>query len=189
MGILFGKLWERLFGDEQVKICIVGLDNAGKTTTLYKLHLGEVVETQPTIGSNVEEVNYKNIKMQMWDLGGQESLRATWQIYFSNSQGIILVVDSTDRQRISIVKEELFRILECMELKGASILVFANKQDVKGAMSATEVSKALNLQAIKSHDWHIQACSALTGDGLMPGMDWLTERIQNRSSASSNSGH
>lgn len=149
----------------------------------FNRHLGEIVETQPTIGSNVEEVNYKNIKMQMWDLGGQSSLRATWQIYFSNSQGIILVVDSTDRNRISIVKEELFRILECAELKGASILVFANKQDVKGAMSATEVSKALNLQNIKSHDWHIQSCCALTGDGLAPGMDWLTERISSHKSS------
>lgn len=147
----------------------------------FKRHLGEIVETQPTIGSNVEEVNYKNIKMQMWDLGGQESLRATWSIYFAHSQAVILVVDSTDRNRISIVREELFKILECMELKGASILVFANKQDVKGAMSSAEVSKSLNLQNIKSHDWHIQACCALTGDGLEQGMNWLVERIKSGS--------
>ncbi|KAL9642137.1 hypothetical protein ABK040_007142 [Willaertia magna] len=180
MGILFTKLWEKLMGEQQVKICIVGLDNAGKTTTLYKLHLGETVETQPTIGSNVEEVVYNNIKLQMWDLAGQESSRNSWNIYFSNSQAIILVVDSTDRKRINIVKEELFKMLDNLELKGACILVFANKQDIKGAMTASEVSKALNLQLIKSHDWHIQSCCALTSEGLVDGMNWLVERIKQR---------
>ena len=63
---------------------IVGLDNAGKTTILYQLIMHEVVQTSPTIGSNVEEVTYKNIHFVMWDLGGQQSLRQTWTTYFMN---------------------------------------------------------------------------------------------------------
>eukprot|EP00761_Pharyngomonas_kirbyi_P014965 gb/GECH01014996.1/.p1 GENE.gb/GECH01014996.1/~~gb/GECH01014996.1/.p1 ORF type:complete len:180 (+),score=35.27 gb/GECH01014996.1/:1-540(+) len=178
MGVLFTKLFSKLFGDTQVKIIIVGLDNAGKTTTLYKLHLGEVVATQPTIGSNVEEVNYKNIKFQVWDLGGQESLRPTWNLYFANTQALILMVDSTDRDRMGIVKEELFNILTKQDLNNTKILVMANKQDKKNAMSAPEISKLLNLSKIQGHDWHIQGTCALTGDGLHEGLDWLVTRLK-----------
>jgi len=74
MGILLAKLWN-LFGNEEHKICLVGLDNAGKTTILYQFLMNEVVHTSPTIGSNVEEVVWNNIHFIMWDLGGQESLR------------------------------------------------------------------------------------------------------------------
>lgn len=68
------------------KIVIVGLDNAGKTTILYQFLMNEVVHTSPTIGSNVEEVVWKNIHFIMWDLGGQQSLRAAWSTYYSNTE-------------------------------------------------------------------------------------------------------
>jgi ADP-ribosylation factor-like protein 5B len=125
----------------------------------------------------VEEVVYKNIRFQMWDLGGQESLRSSWAVYYVNTQAVIMVVDSTDRSRIHIVRDELVKILTQQDLSKSAILVFANKQDLKGAMSAAEVSKALNLHLVKDHDWHIQACCALTGAGLMQGMDWLVDKI------------
>ena len=80
-------------------------------------------------------------------------------------QFVILVVDSTDRDRLSITKEELHKMMGHDELSKANILVFANKQDVKGCLSAAEISKLLNLQSIRSHGWHIQACCALTGEG------------------------
>eukprot|EP01027_Heterolobosea_sp_BB2_P010835 GEZU01015844.1.p1 GENE.GEZU01015844.1~~GEZU01015844.1.p1 ORF type:complete len:222 (-),score=42.71 GEZU01015844.1:43-708(-) len=177
MGVYFSKLWSKLFGEHEVKIIIVGLNNAGKTTTLYKLHLGEVVETQPTIGSNVEEVQHKNVRFQVWDLGGQESLRPTWSVYYVNTQAVIMVVDSTDRERIHIVKEELFRLLTHEDLKNVKLLVFANKQDLKEAMPPAEISQKLGLHNIKDNDWHIQACCALTGQGLYDGLDWIVERL------------
>ena len=80
-------------------------------------------------------------------------------------QFIILVIDSTDRDRLSITKEELYRILAHEELSRAALLVYANKQDVKGAMSPSEISRLLNLTCIKKHKWQIQACCALTGEG------------------------
>lgn len=112
MGAFLSLLWDRVFGAEELKVCIIGLDNAGKTTLLYQMHLGEVVATQPTIGSNVELVEHKNVKLQAWDLGGQEQLRTTWKAYFLGANAVILVVDSTDRARIKICKQELHRALE-----------------------------------------------------------------------------
>ena len=82
----------------------VGLDNAGKTTTLYKLHLGEAVITQPTAGSNVEQIKYKNLQFEVWDLGGQANLRPSWATYYRTTDALIMVVDSTDRARIGIAK-------------------------------------------------------------------------------------
>jgi len=178
MGMLFSKLWASLFSDKEFKVIIVGLDNAGKTTTLYKLLLNEVVVTAPTLGSNVEEVVYKNIRFVMWDIGGQESSRASWATYYSSSQAVILVIDSTDRERIPIAKDELQKILSHEHLKDSIILVFANKQDLKAAMTAAEVSEALALHDIKDHDWHIQSCCALTGEGLYAGMDWVAQRLR-----------
>lgn len=98
MGYFLSKLWKRLVhnGEKEYKILIVGLHNAGKTTILYKLALNEVVLTQPTIGSNVEEVTHHNIKLQVWDLGGQENLRQAWDAYYENAEAVIYVVDAAE---------------------------------------------------------------------------------------------
>lgn len=85
----------------------VGLDAAGKTTILYKLKLGEIVTTIPTIGFNVETVEYKNICFTVWDVGGQDRIRPLWRHYFQNTQGLIFVVDSNDRERIAEAEKEL----------------------------------------------------------------------------------
>ncbi|CAF4137268.1 unnamed protein product, partial [Rotaria magnacalcarata] len=172
MGFLFSKIWS-LFGNEEHKIIIVGLDNAGKTTILYQFLMNEVVHTSPTIGSNVEEVVFKNIHFLMMDIGGQESLRSSWQTYYAHTEYVILVIDSTDRERLPISKEELFHMLQSEELRSASVLIFANKQDIKDAMSSAEISKQLSLTSIKDQAWHIQACCALTGEGLYQGLDWI----------------
>jgi len=177
MGMLFAKLWQRLFKHNQYKIVIVGLNNAGKTTVLFKLHLGEVVETQPTIGSNVEEVVHENVRFQVWDLGGQDSLRSAWSTYYVNTHAVILVVDSTDRKRIHLVKHELAKLLSHEDLRHAVILVLANKQDVPDRMSPADIAQELALHSIKNHNWHIQASCALTGEGLYEGIDWITQHV------------
>ena len=111
----------------------VGLDAAGKTTILYKLKLGEIVTTIPTIGFNVETVEYKNISFTVWDVGGQDKIRPLWRHYFQNTQGLIFVVDSNDRDRVSEARDELHRMLNEDELRDAVLLVFANKQDLPNA--------------------------------------------------------
>lgn len=100
-----------LLGNREMRILILGLDGAGKTTILYRLQVGEVVTTIPTIGFNVEQVTYKNLKFQVWDLGGQTSIRPYWRCYYSNTDAIIYVVDSVDRDRIGISKDELLYML------------------------------------------------------------------------------
>merc|ERR1712086_1242662 len=106
MGLLFSKVWERMVGKLEMRILMVGLDAAGKTTILYKLKLGEVVTTIPTIGFNVETVEYKNISFTVWDVGGQDKIRPLWRHYYQNTQGLIFVVDSNDSDRLAKNKSE-----------------------------------------------------------------------------------
>ncbi|XP_066441933.1 putative ADP-ribosylation factor-like protein 5C isoform X2 [Eleutherodactylus coqui] len=135
--------------------------------------MNEVVHTAPTIGSNVEEIVLRNTHFLMWDIGGQETLRATWNSYYSNTEFVILVIDSTDRERLPETRDELYKMLAHEDLQNAAVLIFANKQDVKDSMSASEISTILALSAIRDRAWHIQACCALTGEGLPAGLDWL----------------
>ncbi|KAM7267798.1 hypothetical protein ACFE04_009964 [Oxalis oulophora] len=178
MGILFTKLFSSLFGNKEARILVLGLDNAGKTTILYRLQMGEVVSTIPTIGFNVETVQYNNIKFQVWDLGGQTSIRPYWRCYFPNTQAIVYVVDSSDTDRLSTAKEEFHAILEEEELKGAVVLIFANKQDLPGALDDAAITEALELHKIKSRQWSIFKTSAIKGEGIFEGFDWLSNTLK-----------
>ncbi|KAH1105720.1 hypothetical protein J1N35_009488 [Gossypium stocksii] len=178
MGQAFRKLFDSFFGNTEMRVVMLGLDAAGKTTILYKLHIGEVLSTVPTIGFNVEKVQYKNVMFTVWDVGGQEKLRPLWRHYFNNTDGLIYVVDSLDRERIGQAKQEFQAIINDPFMSNAIILVFANKQDLKGAMTPMEVSEGLGLFDIKNRKWHIQGTCALRGDGLYEGLDWLSETLK-----------
>jgi small GTP-binding protein len=174
----FQSLFKSLFGKKEMRILMVGLDAAGKTTILYKLKLGEIVTTIPTIGFNVETVEYKNISFTVWDVGGQDKIRPLWRHYFQNTQGLIFVVDSNDRERVNEAKEELNRMLSEDELREAQLLVFANKQDLPNAMNAAEITDKLGLHALRNRNWYIQATCATSGDGLYEGLDWLSNQLK-----------
>merc|ERR1711910_167308 len=182
MGLAFTKFWQRLFGKKEMRILMVGLDAAGKTTILYKLKLGEVVTTIPTIGFNVETVEYKNISFTVWDVGGQDKIRPLWRHYFQNTQGLIFVVDSNDRERIGEARDELMRMLAEDELRDAILLVFANKQDLPNAMNAAEITDKLGLHSLRNRQWFIQATCATSGDGLYEGLDWLSGTLKKKGS-------
>merc|ERR1711939_1023217 len=122
-------------GHREYRVLIVGLDAAGKTTTLYKLKIGEVVTTIPTIGFNVETVEYKNVSFTAWDIGGRGNMRALARHYYQNTRALVLVVDSNDRDRIENVREHFTSMISEDELEDAVILVYANKQDLPNAMS------------------------------------------------------
>merc|ERR1711972_743673 len=122
MGVLMSKVWGRMLGQRDMRIVMVGLDAAGKTTILYKFKLGEVVTTIPTIGFNVETVEYKNINFTVWDVGGQDKIRKLWRHYYQNTQGLIFVVDSNDRERIEDAKDELMKMLNEDEMRDAVVL-------------------------------------------------------------------
>ena len=153
---------------------LLGLDAAGKTTILYKLKLNELVQTIPTIGFNVETVEYKNLRFTIWDVGGQEKIRNLWKHYYTNTNALIFVVDSNDKKRIDIAAKELHFMMNAEELKDANLLVLANKQDMPGAMSTTDMAEKLNLPSIRGREWRIQGCCATSGDGIYEGLDWLS---------------
>uniref|UniRef100_A0A8C9JKI0 ARF GTPase 1 n=1 Tax=Panthera tigris altaica TaxID=74533 RepID=A0A8C9JKI0_PANTA len=214
MGNIFANLFKGLFGKKEMRILMVGLDAAGKTTILYKLKLGEIVTTIPTIGEetagggqggaageghgpltawggrltrvvaptgfNVETVEYKNISFTVWDVGGQDKIRPLWRHYFQNTQGLIFVVDSNDRERVNEAREELMRMLAEDELRDAVLLVFANKQDLPNAMNAAEITDKLGLHSLRHRNWYIQATCATSGDGLYEGLDWLSNQLRNQ---------
>ncbi|AWP08588.1 putative ADP-ribosylation factor 4-like isoform 2 [Scophthalmus maximus] len=177
MGLTISQVFGRLFGKKQMRILMVGLDAAGKTTILYKLKLGEIVTTIPTIGFNVETVEYKNISFTVWDVGGQDKIRPLWRHYFQNTQGLIFVVDSNDRERVAESAEELSKMLLEDELKDAVLLVFANKQDLPNALSVTELSEKLGLHDLRNKTWHIESTCATLGNGLYEGLDWLSQEL------------
>ncbi|GIY81265.1 ADP-ribosylation factor 6 [Caerostris extrusa] len=189
-----GKLLSKIFGNKEMRILMLGLDAAGKTTILYKLKLGQSVTTIPTVGFNVETVTYKNVKFNVWDVGGQDKIRPLWRHYYTGTQGLIFVVDCADRDRIDEARQELHRIINDREMRDAIILVFANKQDLNFlstnvylelkcyaiknlfsiAMKPHEIQEKLGLTRIRDRNWYVQPSCATTGDGLYEGLTWLT---------------
>ncbi|KAK1799850.1 hypothetical protein P4O66_006376 [Electrophorus voltai] len=180
MGIVFSFIFSRLFGKKEIRLLMVGLDAAGKTTVLYKLKLGEIVTTIPTLGFNVETVEYKNISFTVWDVGGQDIIRRLWKHYYPNTQGLIYVVDSSDCDRIEQASSELQNMLEEVELKDAVLLVLANKQDLPKAMPVQEMTERLGLRTMTGRTWYIQSTCAINGTGLYEGLDWLSEEVSKK---------
>ena len=160
----------------KLRILMVGLDAAGKTTVLYNLKMGDIGTTLPTIGFNAERIKHKNNTFYMWDVGGQDKIRPLWKFYFSGTQGLIFVIDSSDRARISEAKEELMGLLCQNELADAVLLILANKQDLPDAMDVGEMTEKLGLPCLRHRhrNWHVQPTCAITGDGLIEGLDWLS---------------
>lgn len=181
MGNSWSKMMNKVFGNKEMRILMLGLDAAGKTTILYKLKLNQSVTTIPTVGFNVETVTYKNVKFNVWDVGGQDKIRPLWRHYYTGTQGLVFVVDSNDRDRIDEARQELHRILSDREMKDCLLLVFANKQDLPGVMTPTEVTEKLGLLRMKDRSWYCHPSNALEGDGLFEGLSWLSQNIKKNS--------
>jgi GTPase SAR1 family protein len=220
---------------------------------LYRLKMGQgVTTTTPTVGFNVESVQYKKVKFNVWDVGGQDKIRPLWRHYYTGSHGLIFVVDcpsapfsvslalppsadaakicsfcllhclrfalaidlprvslalirsffrsscaatggrcpvllhmgdpiqldaGADRDRIDEAKDEFHKIVSDREMKEAIILVFANKQDLKGAVTPEELPGALELEKLNAtgRNWYVQPCIATTGEGITEGLSWLSQ--------------
>jgi len=179
MGLLsiLKKLKEK---EKEVRLLMLGLDNAGKTTILKKFNGEDINTISPTLGFNIKTLEHKGFNLNIWDVGGQKSLRSYWRNYFETTDGLIWVVDSADRRRLADCKAELHQLLQEERLLGATLLVFANKQDLPGALTAAEIKEVLELDSIKTHHWRIVWCSAVTGENLLGGIDWLLDDISAR---------
>uniref|UniRef100_H0W6L9 RING-type E3 ubiquitin transferase n=1 Tax=Cavia porcellus TaxID=10141 RepID=H0W6L9_CAVPO len=162
----------------EIRVVTLGLDGAGKTTILFKLKQDEFMQPIPTIGFNVETVEYKNLKFTIWDVGGKHKLRPLWKHYYLNTQAVVFVVDSSHRDRINEAHSELAKLLTEKELRDALLLIFANKQDVAGALSVEEITELLSLHKLCcGRSWYIQGCDARSGMGLYEGLDWLSRQL------------
>eukprot|EP00448_Togula_jolla_P032360 CAMPEP_0170629054 /NCGR_PEP_ID=MMETSP0224-20130122/33085_1 /TAXON_ID=285029 /ORGANISM="Togula jolla, Strain CCCM 725" /LENGTH=183 /DNA_ID=CAMNT_0010956665 /DNA_START=62 /DNA_END=613 /DNA_ORIENTATION=+ len=179
MGLVVSALITRARRKE-VKLVMVGLDAAGKTTVLYKMSRDVVVNTIPTFGFNAETWSYKKLRMTCWDLGGQEGIRKLWRHYVSEVHGIIFVVDSVDRGRMGLACRELQRLLREDTLRKVSVLVLANKQDLPAAMSVAEITEKLRLPELCQQQWSVQGACATKGDGLHAGLDWLATSMSGK---------
>jgi ADP-ribosylation factor-like protein 2 len=161
----------------------LGLDNAGKTTVLKKYCHENIDEIEPTIGFNIQTIDHSGYTINLWDVGGQKSIRAYWRNYYEKTDGIIWVIDSADVLRMDMCRVELDTVVHQERLAGASLLILANKQDVVGATSPNDIASFLELHTHEKYSnrhWKIQPCSAVTGDGLRDGIDWIVEDIGNR---------
>lgn len=159
--------------EKELRILLLGLDNAGKTTLLKQLASEDVHQVTPTAGFNIKSVSADGLKLNVWDIGGQAKIRPYWKNYFDHTDVLIFVIDSGDRVRIKEAVAELFTIMDHEKLKTVPILVFVNKQDAQGAMEMTEIQKQFDEEQFEGRTWHLQPCSGFTGEGVKDGMDWL----------------
>ncbi|KAI8049031.1 ADP-ribosylation factor-like protein 2 [Syncephalis plumigaleata] len=153
--------------EKEMRLLMLGLDNAGKTTLLKRINGDPIDDISPTLGFNIKTFEHQGYKLNVWDVGGQTSLRSYWRNYFERTDGLVWVVDAGDHARIADCKKELDNLLQEERLAGASLLVLANKQDLSGAMTVAEIRDALQLDAIE----HIH---------LLDGLDWLVDEIASR---------
>eukprot|EP01133_Synstelium_polycarpum_P016152 gene16152-19219_t len=189
-----------LFSRKEYKILMYGLDGVGKTTMLYKFTRGENVRTLHTNGYNVEVVEYKSADFICWDIGYEQAMVPVWHHYLQDTQAFIFIIDSSDRQRMRKVREELWRMVTDKNVakivsnfkqsteqhnNRVKVLIYANKQDKhenQPPMSTLDITLALSLFNLPKHiQWHVQGCSATSeeGDGLYEGLDWLSSQLEN----------
>ncbi|XP_037763779.1 ADP-ribosylation factor-like protein 3 isoform X2 [Chelonia mydas] len=166
--------------EQELRIVLLGLDNAGKTTLLKCLASEEVSTITPTQGFNIKSVHSHGFRLTVWDIGGQRAIRPYWKKYLGHTDMLIYVIDSADKKRFEETGEELAELIEDESLTGVPLLVFANKQDLASAAPAAEIAEGLNLPTYRDRQWQIQACSALSGEGVQDGMNWICSQITSR---------
>lgn len=185
--LLYG-LWKYLFQKDEYFILILGLDNAGKTTYLeqtktkftkgYKGISPHKITT--TVGLNIGRIDIHGIRLNFWDLGGQEELQSLWDKYYAESHAVIYIIDSSDKDRLQESKLAFEKMVASEALHGVPLLVVANKQDVPDCMTVTEIKQVFreSNHLIGRRDCHVLATSALCGDGINEGIEWVTHCVK-----------
>ncbi len=167
---------------KEASVVVVGLDNSGKTTIINRLKPEEAKshDIVPTIGFNVERFHTKSLQFTAFDMSGQGRYRNLWEHYYRECQGIIFVIDSSDRLRMTVAKDELNMLMSHTEIRNRRIpiLFFANKMDLRDSVSSVKCSSLLSLEDIRDKPWHICNSNGLTGEGLEEGVTWLTDQLK-----------
>ncbi|KAJ1452632.1 ADP-ribosylation factor family-domain-containing protein [Pelagophyceae sp. CCMP2097] len=180
------RLSNALFKKPEVHILVVGLDNSGKSSLINYMkpetdkRRGEAkFEATPTVGFEVEKFAVKHLSFTCFDMSGQSRYRELWENYYPGVEAFIFVIDSSERIRLCVVKDELECLLQHQDVKETNIpiLFFANKMDLPGSMTPEECATILELDRIQSRPWHIAPCSAVRGSGVDDGLEWLAANI------------
>ena len=169
--------------EREMRILILGLDNAGKTTCVKRFNNQDITTISPTLGFQIFSMHFRGYILNLWDIGGQQSLRAYWRNYFESTDGIVWVVDCNDVARLDMCKQELHALLKEERLAGASLLLFLNKVDIPTALPMADVAAALDVETLRMEGKrHVELvrCSAVTGEGLLQGVEWITRDISAR---------
>lgn len=173
MGNVFQKMKDLFNSSKKLEMCLVGLENSGKTTLLNVLAKGVPEETFPTVGLNVKMVKKQGVQLKVWDLGGQERFRAEWGRYTQGCDCIIFCVDAHDFARIELAKKELHNLLQDTALHGLPLLITLNKIDLNPHMSKEECVRDLGLTSITENPWLVIPISALRQTNVNDVVDWL----------------
>ena len=173
---LFEILWSSLF-DKKGKVIFLGLDNAGKTTLLARLKDDRLSVSQPTWHPHSEELRIKNLVLKAFDLGGHALARTLWADYCASADGLVYLVDASDRTRFAEAAEELHRLLAIPGFDKLPITVLGNKIDMPGAASEAELAYALGLSGGRPANVEIFMCSVVRKMGYKEAFDWIAKRI------------
>eukprot|EP00758_Cryptobia_borreli_P002363 Tbor_TRINITY_DN2977_c0_g1::TRINITY_DN2977_c0_g1_i1::g.1045::m.1045/K07955/ARL8; ADP-ribosylation factor-like protein 8 len=179
MGNFLTKITELFSGKKKLEMCLVGLENSGKTTLLNVLSVGHPVETYPTVGLNVKMVKKQGVQLKVWDLGGQERFRSEWGRYTQGCDCIIYCVDASDFSRIELAQKELHKLLEDKSLHMLPLLVCLNKIDIEPHMSKEECIRDMKLSAVTENPWLVTPISALRQTNIEEVVDWLVHHSHN----------
>ena len=166
--------------DVEARLILLGLDNAGKSTILRKLVDQEVNSVTPTQGFNIKSITSDGFKLNVWDIGGQKSIRPYWRNYYNSTDAIIYVIDAADRRRMEETGIELQQLLDEELLVGIPIVIYANKQDLINSLSPAEIIAGLNLHVIRDRQWQIIGCSAKSGEGLNDGVEFIIGELNEK---------
>eukprot|EP00055_Hartaetosiga_balthica_P014773 m.83031 g.83031 ORF g.83031 m.83031 type:complete len:193 (+) comp8681_c4_seq1:232-810(+) len=143
MGSSISNLWK----SEEIKILMNGLDASGKTTILYQLKLGKVVETIPSVGFNVESINVDDKAIKLWDVGGRSGTQALMYHYMNDLDAYVFVVDANDPERIDEALALFEQYMTMMDEKSPTcpVAILANKQDLPHTMASSDIANRLDL--------------------------------------------
>ena len=185
MYTLLSGLYKYLTEKDEYFVLILGLDNAGKTTFLEsaKTRLtpnykgANLSKITTTVGMNLGKIDVGGVRLNFWDLGGQEELQALWDKYYAECHAIIYVVDSGDRERVEESKQAFDKMIKNENIKGVPLLVAANKQDLADCMGVREVKHLFenNAEELNTRELMTLATSGLAGDGVEEGIEWVAD--------------